>query len=247
MTEEAVISELRSLRTDLDIYSDRVVRLRLEDFRGMFIEQMREILAQEGRQAFDRDLSSVQREATCELRTPCQKQLSEMMEAVISRLQKDDQKGAMELLEGTSKLICGESTPCEDSECSRNVAETMRSVKAILSVYFILRSRLAIGPEDLMLNSTRPVEQDPVEMERAIGPLSNARRIRILRMLRESGRTLTEIGRGLGMKTGHLQFHMRSLTEAGYVSVDRRSRLYSLTDKGEMALKGMGELMDRLA
>jgi len=247
MTEEALISELRSLRTDLDNYSDRVIRLRLEDFKGLFIEQMRDILTQEGRRAFDKDLTSAQRVSTCELKVPCQRQLAEMMETVISKLQNDDQKGAMDLLDGTTRLICGEGKPCEDAECSRNAAETVRSVKAILSVYFILRSRLASGTDGIRLNDMVLAKQDPDEVERVIGPLCNAWRIRVLRLLEEHDRTLTEIGRGLGMKTGHLQFHMRSLIEAGYISVDRRSRLYSLTDKGQTALNGLGVLMSRLA
>jgi DNA-binding transcriptional ArsR family regulator len=247
MTDDALINELRSLRSDLDNYSDRVVRLRLEDFRGMFIEQIREILAQEGRRTFDVDLSSVQQRADCEMRAPCQKQLSEMMEAVISKLQKDDQVGAVALLDGVVGLICGESTPCKDAECSKRAAEALRSVKAILSIYFILRSRLATGADDVDLVSKAPIMPDPDQVEKAIGPLSNAWRIRILRMLVVQKRTLTEIGRSLSMKTGHLQFHMRSLMSAGYVSSDRRSRLYSLTDKGELALRGLDELMGRLA
>jgi len=247
MTDDVLISELRSLRNNLDEYNERVVRLRLEDFKAMFIEQMRSILAAEGRKAFDTDLSRVQSSAACETRAPCQRQLSEMMEAVIAKLQRDDQRGALGLLDGTEQLICGEDTPCKDGGCSKRAVETIRSVKTILFVYFVLRSRLAVEANGLQtISPSLEARPDPEVVERAIGPLSNAWRISILRMLLEHERTLTEIGKVLKMKTGHLQFHIRSLRDAGYITADRRRRVYSITPKGERALDGLDQLMSRL-
>lgn len=247
MTDELLITELRSLRSELMGYNDRVVRLRMDDFKRMFVEQMRGILADEGRKALGPQLSSVQQAAACSMKQACQRQLGEMMEGVIAKLEREDQQGAMELLEGAEGLICGESTPCMDDGCSLRAAEAIRDVKALLSVYFTLRPRLlSVDRGEGGSAPERATRRDPESVERAIAPLSNARRVTILRLLQDQDRTLSELCKALEMKTGHLQFHIRALREAGYISSDKRRHIYSITEKGRRGAEGLDALMQSI-
>jgi predicted transcriptional regulator len=83
-------------------------------------------------------------------------------------------------------------------------------------------------------------------MEQAIAPLSNSWRLRILMMLRGAEHNMSEISKELDMRTGHLQFHIRKLKEAGYIALDRKRRSYYLTPKGQKALQGLGGLVSSL-
>ena len=49
------------------------------------------------------------------------------------------------------------------------------------------------------------------------------------------------------MQKGHLQFHLRILLKAGLVQYDRKSRLYSITSQGAVAIDEISRLICRLA
>ena len=79
-----------------------------------------------------------------------------------------------------------------------------------------------------------------------MAPLSNAIRVGVLINLKEREGGLTELSRRMGLQKGHLQFHVKILSEAGYVLLDRRTHLYALTSRGERALKRLGEMVKDL-
>jgi DNA-binding transcriptional ArsR family regulator len=87
---------------------------------------------------------------------------------------------------------------------------------------------------------------EPEDIEAQLTPLSNAIRLKIMALLYTSARSFTEIGKELDMQKGHLQFHMRKLTEAGYVKVDPRTHLYSIEERGFLLIEGLGRLFARL-
>ena len=58
--------------------------------------------------------------------------------------------------------------------------------------------------------------------------------------------TLTGLSNGLGLKKGHLQFHIDSLLRAKYIKYDRKSHLYSITARGAIALDEIKKLIERL-
>jgi len=122
---------------------------------------------------------------------------------------------------------------------------TVERVRVILDIYARLREQLGTG-EGGSSRLSQKEESTPEEMESALGPLSNAWRLTILRMLAEQQLSLSEIARRLKMRTGHLQFHVRSLKEAGYISLNRGTRAYSITHRGRRALKGVDQLVSSL-
>jgi len=162
-------------------------------------------------------------------------------------VKREDQEGAMGFLDAIETTICSDSSPCLDGGCSAKAVETVHDVKALLSVYFTLRPKLLPGGELIHIKDpVQSVEFSSEDVERAIAPLSNSWRITILRILRQRECTMSEIGKALNMKTGHLQFHMRALKDAGYIASERRKRTYSITEKGEKAMRGLAELMASL-
>ncbi len=248
MAENELMSELRSLRSDIGEYNDRLVQLRLEDFKSAFVAQMRDILAEEGRRTIGSGLSQAGLSSDCRLKAACHQEIALKIEEVIEMLKREDQNGAMDLLDGIETTICSDSSPCLDGDCSTKALEAIHDVKALLSAYFTLRPKLLQGGKEIVQSNDMTHESDfsSQDVERAIAPLSNSWRITILRMLSKNERSMSEIGKALNMKTGHLQFHMRALKDAGYITSDRRRRTYSITIRGERAIHGLAELMASL-
>jgi DNA-binding HxlR family transcriptional regulator len=249
MTEKELMSELRSLRSDIGEYSDRLVQLRLEDFKSAFVAQMRDVLAEEGRRTIGSGLSEAGQSSECSLKAPCHKEIASKIEEAIEMVKKEDREGAMSLLDGIETTICSDASPCLDGGCSAKALEAIRDVKALLSAYFTLRPKLMPGGKEIVQikGKVKEVEFSSEDVEKAIAPLSNSWRVTILRMLSNNERTMSEIGKALNMKTGHLQFHMRALKNAGYISTDRRRRTYSITEKGDKAMQGLIDLMANLS
>lgn len=238
--------ELRTLRSELDELNDRMVRLRYQDFKGAFVEQMRLALGQEGKRAFDSSLESRRGTSGCEMKRGCLAKQEQAISEAIGMVEGDDVEGAIALMDGLESLVCGEGSPCLDHDCSATTVESIGRVKAILGAYRGLRDRLGA---DLRASEAREGPEKgvrPEEMEGALAPLSNAWRLRILVMLSGNERSMSEISRELGMRTGHLQFHIKKLREAGYIVLDRKRRIYSLTAKGQRALHGAERLVSGL-
>jgi DNA-binding transcriptional ArsR family regulator len=248
MTEEALIHELRCLRSDLDGLNERIVRLRYQDFKDVFVEQMRLALGQEGKRSFDSSIEGMKGSSNCELKKACLAKQEEVITSVIEKVERDDVEGAIAALDSLESLVCGEGSPCLDDYCSSSAVEGIGKVKAILSAYQGLRERLgseAAMPGQIIKRGDHA--PSPEDMEAVLSPLSNSWRLRILVMLREADHNLSDISKALDMRTGHLQFHIRKLKEAGYISSDRKRRTYSITLRGQRALQGLEVLMGGLA
>jgi DNA-binding HxlR family transcriptional regulator len=246
MTDEAVIREIRSLRSDIDQMNDRVVRLRYQDFKEVFAEQMRISLGHEGRKSFESDLKNLRGSSECDLKGECTRHLEEAMDKVMLHLDEGRVDEAAKVVEDTRSILCGTDSPCLDGSCSRSAIETVQKIKLLLDFYQGLRQRITASSSELSLADRAKTEATPESVEAALSPLSNSWRLRIMLMLKEGDRSLSEISRNLDMRTGHLQFHIKSLRSAGFIASDRRTKAYSLTNRGERALEGAMRLFSDL-
>jgi DNA-binding transcriptional ArsR family regulator len=246
MTDEALIREIRSLRSDIDQMNDRVVRLRYQDFKEVFAEQMRISLGHEGRRSFESDLKKMRSSSECSLKSECTHHLEEAMGKVMKYLDEGKMDEAAQVVEETQTLLCGPDSPCLDGSCSRSAVETVQKIRLLLGFYQGLTQRITTSSNEHSQMDRAKEEATPESAEAALSPLSNSWRLRILLMLKESGRSLSEISRSLDMRTGHLQFHIKNLRDAGYITSDKRTKTYSLTRKGERAIEGAMRLVSSL-
>jgi DNA-binding transcriptional ArsR family regulator len=77
--------------------------------------------------------------------------------------------------------------------------------------------------------------------------LSDPTRVRILELLAERPRTVTELVEALGLAQGRVSSHMSCLRWCGYVEgqVDGRYNRYRLVDERVRAILGLGEAIIR--
>jgi|ADurb_Cas_03_Slu_FD_contig_91_169975_length_4046_multi_2_in_0_out_0_5 DNA-binding HxlR family transcriptional regulator len=245
MTSQDMIEEIRSLRTEMGALGDHIVRLRYADIKEAFLDQIRMAVGEEGRRAFLNDAPALNETSQCQLKSRCLKKLEETVDLASERFMRDDIEGAKSALDGVEGLISGECSSCQDGECSRSAREAIRRVRAVLQVYDGLSSRLGAMRGEPLTRETRTAVP-PELAERVVDPLANAWRIKTLTALRRGDHSLSELGRAVDLRTGHLQFHLRALIAAGYVEQDRRKHLYRITERGDAALEWTEGLVRRL-
>ena len=244
MTGQDLLEEIRSLRNEIGSLGDHMVRLRYADIRSAFLEQMRAAISETNRKVFHDDASVLRVGSQCEHKDACLKRLGEVVDQASDRVMEVDLAAAEKVLNDAERLIAGECSPCQDQECSRSASEAIRRVRAVLLAYIGLVERLGTPPGDDLVPLAAGTSPELVEA--VLDPLANAWRLKVLSVLRRGDRSLTELGRAVDLRTGHLQFHLRKLLDAGYVDRDRRGRGYRLTERGAAALQWTEDIARRL-
>jgi len=245
MTSQDMIDEIRSLRSEMGTLGDHMVQLRYADIKSAFLEQIRMAVGEEGRRTFRTDAPALSAASQCEFKSVCLSKLEDAVDVASDLFMKDDVEGARRMLDDMEHLVSDECSSCQDAECSRSAKEIIRRVKAVLQVYNGLTERFGQASKaDLPATPAEGIS--PEQAESLLDPLANAWRIKVLIALRRGEHSLTELGRAVELRTGHLQFHLRALIGAGYVEQDRRKHVYRITERGNVALRWTEDVVGRL-
>lgn len=235
-----LLRRIEELRQGLDALGRSVTSLRRDEMDQAFHEQIGTSYLENNRETL--------RELMAGWRVRPSKALldiSGLYDRAMERYELNDLDGAIRSLDEVREVVAGSSSP--------EISAEMRD--QLLSVLDRSRQQMALL-ETLRFHTGRPGVRrscdsayaglEPEKLEAMLSPLSNTVRLKILALLYTSSRSFTEIMSELQMQKGHLQFHLRKLVDSGYVVVDRRTHLYSLGEKGLMAVDGLGQLFSRL-
>jgi DNA-binding HxlR family transcriptional regulator len=165
--------------------------------------------------------------------------------------------GALMVLEDTEARLTYDDSLCTDKRCSRYTLDTLHQIKALFSISDNLKFRNYIQPETsfsrltsngrlISHHASEKREATSVEVADLISMLANPWRLEVLRLLSQEEQSFSDISKALDLKTGHLQFHLKVLQEAGCIKNNPRRRMYSITLKGSTALDGVLGLANRL-
>lgn len=248
MITDEVLTEIQDLKRQMGSFNDRMIKLRYDDFKGVFIEQMHQVIKDEGRRSFEDGLLVMNEGSDCQLKQQCMKTLEDVVERSIEAFDKDDYLSALEMLTKTRSLICNDGSPCLDDNCSRVASESLEKIRSIMLLYIKVANGIDVGGKGLVSESTaiKVKEITPEDTERMLSPLSNALRIRVLRMLAEEDHSLSEISKELDIKTGHLLFHIRALKVNDFILSDRKSKRYALTGRGRTVMRCLDDMMGKM-
>jgi len=240
MSENELLRRIEELRQGLDALGRSVTSLRKDEMDQAFHEQIGASYLANNRQAV-RDLVKEWQGRPSKFISD----ISELYDRAMERYELNDLDGAIRSLDEVREVVAKSSNPEMTAELKGD----------LLSVLDRSRQQMALL-ETLRFHTGRPGVRrscdsayaglEPEKLEAMLSPLSNAVRLKILALLYTSSRSFTEILSELHMQKGHLQFHLRKLVDSGYVSVDRRTHLYSLGEKGLLAVDGLGQIFSRL-
>lgn len=238
--DNELLRKIEELRQGLDALGRSVTSLRRDEMDRAFQEQI-------GTSYLDNNRDAVRSlmKGWPVRETKVLLDISGLYDRAMERYQLNDLDGAISSLDEVREVVAHLSEG--DLEAGRK--------GELLSVLDRSRQQMALL-ETLRFHTGRPGVRrscdsayaglDPEKLEDMLSPLSNAVRLKVLALLYTSSRSFTEIMSELQMQKGHLQFHLRKLVDSGYVKVDPRTHLYSLEERGLLAVDGLGQIFSRL-
>jgi len=245
MTEKDVLREIQQLKADMVAFNERVAGLRFDDFKKAFNSQMKDMMVGEARRLFEDGFWKAEGSSSCKAREECLASMRHIVDQSLDALSEDDQERSMDILGQAEEVFSSHCLRCEDGACGHAVLQSISRVKAVMAVYMKLANEMA-RPEKTIKEDERQAPLSPNDLELMLYPLSSAMRLKIMLILMQGDRTLSEISQNLKMKTGHLMFHVRALKENGYIASDERSRLYTLTERGRTALSCLRDMNSKI-
>lgn len=256
MENEAVLTKLDELRKSMEAFNQSLDRVRYDEFKTAFYEQIQGIFARHGDTLLESGMETMSEFSSCNCKRECMMDMVRLRDETLGAFRRDDLTGALLVLEAEESRLTGEGSPCTDRRCSRYTLDTIHQIKALFSISDNLKFRNYIQPETSFtkLSPGRPLtrsgrerkERTPTEIANALTPLSNPWRVEILKLLSLHDRSFSEMSKALDLKTGHLQFHLRVLQKSGLIKNNSRRRVYSISVKGSAALDGVQALVERL-
>ncbi len=236
MRNEELRDQIEGLREEVRALGEAFQTLRQEDVRSALVRQVRPVLLEKVDLYLD-DLASLS--------------LPRSERAVLRRSMVRWLEGALEAFERGGPE--GGASYAKEHDPRRAVEDIGidQAVPLMLSLRDQLLSYFSIYTGSLQLERDQGAGREeggglPQAAESILGPLASAVRVRILQHLSVEDEGLATLGRALGMKKGHLQFHLRVLIEAGHIVYDRKSHMYSVSGRGERALRGVEGLVESL-
>ncbi|MFX1295865.1 MAG: winged helix-turn-helix domain-containing protein [Promethearchaeota archaeon] len=148
---------------------------------------------------------------------------------------------AIELINSYCSKIESFKTEC-DEDCLNNSMQIYLTLKDLITTSI---EKIKYTEELFALKKDSIFEDGSEdEINNIISPLSNVIRLKILKNLRKGGKTYSQLEKQMGIKAGHLLFHMEKLINAGYVMQKKRN--YIITISGLKILKYLYGLKEEL-
>jgi len=208
--------------------------IELDKFRRSVLQEVQKIFREFSEREMRERLRCMDDILHCSKRRFCMKAITRGMESAGLAFLDGDFEGVFATLEELESDIEETRDLCEVDECHAYALSMIGELEDLFSLAQRLMSRLeGIGPRG------DEVDVDPRTMSEAFAPLTHPTRVGILFELEGSERSFSEMSRALGLKTGHLQFHLRSLEASGYIRRGPERGRYAITLKGKTALEGL--------
>jgi DNA-binding HxlR family transcriptional regulator len=250
-----ILTRFDEIRKDVEALSNSLVNVRFDELKGAIVEQVKAIFGDHSQALFDSELERMSDFSSCPSKQDCMDDLARSQQEILAAFKRDDFGGALMAVEDMESTISGKRTRCRDPKCSRYTLEALHEVKLLVSITDNLKFRDYIQPDTgfMRLSAGRirrgmgnEAGVDAETTSQLLEQLASAWRIDVLSLLAQDDLSFAEISRKVGLKTGHLQFHLRVLQENGYIRNNRRRRLHSITRKGMSALEALRDFSEHM-
>jgi hypothetical protein len=241
-TQNEIRQQLEVLTAEVKLLSSSFAQLRQDDFRMVFGEQIRPILKERINRFFSEDRRASEAGSREKLKSP----LVDLVDSVVDTYEKKGREEASRVIDNSETSLAETVKSEQNLKLTTFVSALIRQLRD----YLVLSDQVShqgTSQKKMIAPSAKEAEElSPMEAESVLSPLANSWRINVLSMLSKDDESLAGLSKALGLKKGHLQFHLKILLDARYIRYNRKSRLYSITDRGAVAVDGVERLIDRL-
>ncbi len=179
----------------------------------------------------------------CNLRDWCTRRVEKATSLILRAFMEQGAIPALEQVRYHSEAASRhfKEMPCPDETCFKNIIDTFKTLEELLENSKEASMKFA---EDLYSPRSWADFEEVAEEEVCdlLSPLSNVTRLKIMKNLAKGGKSYAQLERQIGIKGGHLQFHLNNLINAGYVTQEKPQGKYLITMKGLNALRFLIEL-----
>ncbi len=186
------------------------------------------------RNEFPDRLECMEDELYCSQRNFCKSALIRGVETASMAFLNGDAQRTMEILSEMEEEMKKAEAECGVKDCRDYALSMLSEVRTVFSLAMRITDRLETGGE------TEEIPQlDWEEVAERLKPLSHPNRLSILNLLKEGPASFSTISSELGLRTGHLQFHLGTLEEVGHIRKGDQRGIYEITLRGMTALEGV--------
>lgn len=231
--QQEILAKLDALQRELDQLGESISEDRSNVLRQQVLEDLRAFLGEYNREVLEVEMEKLAPASSCGNKSAC----LEMVRCTIGEARSAYERGddavasacLMHLIESKVQANC-----CQDRSCSaradRMVEETSRMIELSTKLGSSLTPQRA------------KVDIPDTQVGEALMPLAHSARIAILAALSQGSMAFMEVSQKVGLRTGHLQFHLKTLINAGLVEKEGARGHYRMTEKGRKALVGSRRL-----
>jgi DNA-binding transcriptional ArsR family regulator len=188
-----------------------------------------------------------ERPSECKIRDWCTRQVEKATYMVIRAFMEQGMTSAVEQVKYWVDMVTRHynEIDCHDESCFKN------AIKAFKTLEDLIENSKEVS-EKFIKNIYSPKnwsgfeEVKEEEICDLLAPLSNVTRLKILKNLGKGGKNFAQLERLMGIKGGHLQFHLNNLIQAGYVTQEKPQGRYLITMNGLKALRFSYELREAI-
>lgn len=220
--------EIAHLRDELRRIEGSIVKERLRTVEKALAQNYLELYASQMEEGLDERLGRLVRE-DCGKRGRCVESFRTPLTGLLEVIRERGLKSIfadldMKLRQVENALNEVLDTPCE--LCQRNLLETLRNEKQAFQKIAVLepfhRDEKIECPVDISFL-----------VDSVLEPLANSARLKIFIIIYNNGRkSFSELSEIVGMRGGHLIFHLKKLLHAGLITQEGRKGSYIITPRG---------------
>jgi hypothetical protein len=244
MRNDDIRYQLEALRTEVRALNNAFINLRRDDVKRVFCDQIRPVLVERiDRFASKREVELAEIGDMAEHVST----LTSLVDGAISQYEQGGKEEATRFLDEYESKLGHQRFSNNRPDATKFVLDLIEELRGYFETSeAVLRQSISSGTLLGPPVNIRKVELSPLRAEKVLAPLANSWRITVLLLLSKDDESLVGLCKELGLKKGHLQFHLDNLLDSRYIHYDRKRHLYSLTPQGIVVLDEVTKLINRL-
>jgi hypothetical protein len=245
MRNDDIRYQLEALRTEVRALNNAFIDLRRDEVKRVFCDQIRPVLVER----IDRFAYKNREDEQSEIGDMAEHVsiLTSLVDGAISQYEQGGKEEATGFLDEYESKLGHQRFSKSHPDATKFALDLIEELRGYFETSeAVLRQSISSGTLLGPPVNIKKAELSPIRAEKALAPLANSWRITVLLMLSKDDESLVGLCRKLGLKKGHLQFHLDNLLDSKYIQYDRKGHLYSLTPQGTIVLDEVTKLIDRL-
>jgi DNA-binding HxlR family transcriptional regulator len=234
--QQDILDRLEALQKELDELGETISESRSAALRHQVLDDLRALLGEYNREILESEIERLRPTSSCKKRDACLELIRNALGEARAAYEKGDDATARAAL---ANLVDAKAMAhCQDATCSAKTDHLFEETSRMISISSRLGSSI---PQQV--RAEVPDEQ----VGEALMPLAHSARISILSSLSPGSLAFSDMSNKVGLRTGHLQFHLKTLIKAGLVEKEGKRGHYRMTEKGRKALAGSRRLAAEMA